>query len=48
MTVAGIAGQVLLATSSHGYQRLAAFAVAYRWHLAIVFVPAAIVPALLR
>ena len=47
IAIAGTAAQVLLASSSHGYQRLATFAVAYRWHLAIVFVPAAIVPALL-
>jgi O-antigen/teichoic acid export membrane protein len=47
VTAAGIVGQVLLTSVPQGYQRLAAFAVAYRWHLAIVFIPAALVPALL-
>jgi O-antigen/teichoic acid export membrane protein len=47
VAAAGIIGQVLLTSSPRGYQRLATFGVAYRWFLAMVFIPAALVPAVL-
>lgn len=37
-------GQVVLSDQPGGYSRVAEFAVAYRWHLAILFIPAAIAP----
>jgi O-antigen/teichoic acid export membrane protein len=40
-------GQVLLSRQPHGLDDLAVFNLAYRWHLAIVFIPAAVAPALL-
>jgi O-antigen/teichoic acid export membrane protein len=40
-------GQLLLSRQDVGYAEVGLFNVAYRWHLAIVFIPAAIAPAVL-
>jgi O-antigen/teichoic acid export membrane protein len=40
-------GQLLLSRQDVGYAEVGLFNVAYRWHLAIVFIPTAISPALL-
>jgi O-antigen/teichoic acid export membrane protein len=40
-------GQLLLSRQDLGYAEVGLFNVAYRWHLAIVFIPAAIAPAVL-
>ena len=40
-------GQLLLSRQDVGYAEVGLFNVAYRWHLAIVFLPAAIAPAVL-
>jgi O-antigen/teichoic acid export membrane protein len=42
-----LAGQTILARQRGGFEELAVFNLAYRWHLALLFVPAAISPALL-
>jgi O-antigen/teichoic acid export membrane protein len=41
-----LAGQVILSHQADGYEEVGLFAISYRWHLAILFVPAAMVPAL--
>jgi O-antigen/teichoic acid export membrane protein len=41
-----LAGQVLLSHQHRGYEQVAIFTAAYRWHLAILFVPAAVAPLL--
>jgi O-antigen/teichoic acid export membrane protein len=41
-----LGAQILLAEGPSGYADVAAFSVAYRWHLAIIFIPAAAAPAL--
>jgi O-antigen/teichoic acid export membrane protein len=42
-----LGGQLLLSRSHGGYQQVALFNVAYRWHLGILFIPGTIAPALL-
>jgi O-antigen/teichoic acid export membrane protein len=46
VSAALLSGQIILSSGSDGYADVAVFSVAYRWHLAIVFIPAAIAPAL--
>jgi O-antigen/teichoic acid export membrane protein len=46
VTAAPLGGQLLLAHQG-GYADVAAFNVAYRWHLALLFIPVAIAPVLL-
>jgi O-antigen/teichoic acid export membrane protein len=45
VSLALLGGQILLREQPDGYAHIAEFSVAYRWHLAIVFVPVALVPA---
>ena len=45
VSLALLGGQMLLRNEPDGYAYIAEFSVAYRWHLAIVFVPLALVPA---
>ncbi len=47
VSAAYLGGQLLLAHRAGGYADVAAFNVAYRWHLALLFIPAAIAPVLL-
>jgi O-antigen/teichoic acid export membrane protein len=42
-----LAGQVILSHQSDGYEEVGLFAIAYRWHLVALFVPASMVPALI-
>jgi O-antigen/teichoic acid export membrane protein len=41
-----LAGQLLLSHQADGYEEVGLFAISYRWHLVILFVPASMVPAL--
>lgn len=41
-----LAGQVILSHEANGYAQVAIFSLAYRWHLAIVFLPASMAPVL--
>lgn len=45
VSLALLGGQILLRDQPDGYAHIAEFSVAYRWHLAIVFVPVALLPA---
>jgi O-antigen/teichoic acid export membrane protein len=47
VSVANLGGQILLAHQPHGLAEVGLFNVAYRWHLGLLFVPAAIAPVLL-
>jgi O-antigen/teichoic acid export membrane protein len=42
-----LAGQVILSHQADGYEEVGLFAIAYRWHLVALFVPASMVPALI-
>lgn len=46
LSAALLGSQVLLSNRPGGYREMAEFSVAYRWHLAILFVPSAAVPVL--
>lgn len=45
VSLALLGAQILLREQPGGYAHIAEFSVAYRWHLAIVFVPVALLPA---
>lgn len=45
VSLALLGGHILLRDQADGYAHIAEFSVAYRWHLAIVFVPVALLPA---
>jgi putative peptidoglycan lipid II flippase len=47
VSVALLVGQLVLSRESHGYAEVGVFNLAYRWHIAVLFVPAVIAPALL-
>lgn len=45
VSAALLGGQVLLRNEPDGYAHIAEFSIAYRWHLAIIFIPSILVPA---
>jgi O-antigen/teichoic acid export membrane protein len=47
VSTALLVGQLVLSRQPHGYAEVGVFNLAYRWHLAVLFVPAVIAPALL-
>jgi O-antigen/teichoic acid export membrane protein len=47
VSAALLGGQIILSSGPDAYADVAAFSVAYRWHLAIIFIPTAFAPALL-
>jgi O-antigen/teichoic acid export membrane protein len=47
VSLALLLGQLALTRQDHGYAEAGVFSLAYRWHLAVLFVPAVIAPALL-
>ena len=47
VSLALLLGQLALTREAHGYAEVGVFNLAYRWHIAVLFVPAVIAPALL-
>jgi O-antigen/teichoic acid export membrane protein len=47
ISAAMLGAQVILSHRHDGYEQVGMFSLAYRWHLAILFVPAAVAPAML-